>query len=172
MAESLIRVDGTSGVTRTGVKAASSLKAELGIWMSPCAKTYKRGLQREREREWKEKEEKEAREREKERKERTVNPFLSSRNEASKESLLFRETHLTFHPQADASVAVTFRFSSALSRIFAPAGICGSSDPFATFTATEIFVYADVRLTRRSSVSRDSWKNFARGRMTYLEQKK
>ena len=51
MAESLIRVDGTSGVTRTGVKAASSLKAELGIWMSPCAKTYKRGLQREREKE-------------------------------------------------------------------------------------------------------------------------
>lgn len=49
----MIRVDGTSGVTRTGVKAASSLKAELGIWMSPCAKTYKRGLQREKEREWK-----------------------------------------------------------------------------------------------------------------------
>ena len=106
-------------MTRTGVKAASSLKAELGIWMSPCAKTYKRGLQKERGKEREcEKEEKE--EREKERKERTVNPFLSSRNEASKESLPFRETHLTFHPQADASVASRHSAFLLLSRVFSP----------------------------------------------------
>lgn len=49
---------------------------------------------------WKRREREEDRRRENK---RTVNPFLSPRNEASKESRLFCETHLTFHPQADTS---------------------------------------------------------------------
>lgn len=100
------------------MKAASSLKAELGIWMSPGAKTYKRGLERERggPRKGNAYHGEVGEERERERDNRTVNPFLSSWNEASKESLLFRETHLTFHPQSRR--VATFRFSSALSRIF------------------------------------------------------
>lgn len=168
MAESLIRVDGTSD--EAGVKAASSLKAELGIWVSPRAKTYKRGLPCERNREIGEC----SRKREREKSRAGSEPFLILAERGFKGISAVSPNALNF-PPASRRVA-TFRFSSSspayfrqgLSSVWSPRDfscplIFVWHVPHRSESPVRVFLSLPPRFRATTGVDRDA---------TYLGQRK